>query len=64
MKPTYIKLVNKRHPDRYVHVPVLKGQFVTDKHGFVIPMRHYNGFKTISVDILKNEFEAPRVLSC
>ena len=64
MKPTYIKLVNKKHKDRYVHVPVLKGQFVTNKHGFVIPMRPYNNMNTIHVDILEEQFEAPRALSC
>ena len=62
-KPIYIKLMGKEKPGVYVHVPVLRGQFVTNKHGFVLPMREHNGFASMHVDVLKEKFEAPRVLS-
>ena len=58
----YIKLMSKKHPDRWVHVPVCKGQYVTNKQGFVIPMREHNGCASMHVDILESDFTAPRVL--
>ena len=64
MKTVYIRLHNKKYRERYVDVPVRKGQFVTNKHGFVVPMRPYNNMNTIHVDILEEQFESPRALSC
>ena len=61
-KTVYIKLNNLKHPERYIHVPVRNGKYVTNAHGFVIPMRSYNGFNTISVEILESDFEQPRTL--
>ena len=61
-KEVFIKLMKKKKPGVYIHVPVCKGQYVTDKHGFVKPMRRHNGFDSLHVDILAEQFEAPRVL--
>jgi len=61
-KTVYIKLMNKDEEKEPIHVPVKAGQLVTNRHGFVVPMRPYEGMRTMSVEKIEERFEQPRTL--
>ena len=61
-KIVYIQLNNKDSTKGPIHVPVRAGELVTNKHGFVVPIREYEGMKTLSVEKIEERFEQPREL--
>lgn len=61
-KPIYIMLKALDPEKEPIHVPVLGGEFVTNKHGFVVPIRAYEGMRTLSINTLRERFEEPKVI--